>query len=59
MSLSMETRTGREPGEAASAGGKGLTALSAYVLMSIATLSWAGNIVATKIVLEDFPPQVS
>ena len=54
----METRAGREPGEAASARGKGLTALSAYVLMSIATLSWAGNIVATKIVLEDFPPQV-
>ena len=54
----METRAGREPGEAASPEGKGLTALSAYLLMSIATLSWAGNVVVTKIVLEDFPPQV-
>ncbi|MCZ6905256.1 MAG: DMT family transporter [Acidobacteria bacterium] len=37
---------------------KGLTAFSAYLLMSIATLSWSGNIVATKIVMDDFPPQI-
>ena len=37
---------------------KGLTAFSAYLMMSIATLSWSGNIVATKIVMDDFPPQV-
>ena len=38
--------------------GKSLTALSAYILMSIATIFWSGNIVATKIALKDFPPQI-
>ena len=37
---------------------KGLTAFSAYLLMSIATVGWSGNFVAMKIVMDDFPPQI-
>ncbi len=47
-----------EPGIVEPRQGKGLTALSAYLLMSIATIFWSGNIVATKIALKDFPPQI-
>lgn len=55
--MSLDVKAGEL--EAANPGrSKGLTAISAYVLMGIATLCWSGNIVATKIVMDDFPPQI-